>query len=332
MIADYIANMKEHGDMESLIPNENYRTRELGGIDMEEYDSEDEPSTAESHNAASTSVVGTSANALGDIDSILAKRSRPNGDQFLVQFKGYSINEVKWVPRTFLATESQLKHINTFEIAEGLEVGAYDLEDSDNMDEGLIEEKRLRWREISATADGIPAKLLSKGEDLDDLTSDEPLGLVGTDETVSDGYMLDAEGVFALLLSKARKTSGREGHFPSATQVADAYDDFDIMDFGRPSLNRGKVRKAKLPFGLSDSELENNMISTWEKDRKKKAKKKKERAELRAQGLLGKHNAANPDMRARYEAGMTADDVEHEIKQFLASNREEYTTPLSSST
>jgi hypothetical protein len=328
MIADYIANMKEHGDMESLIPNENYRARELGGTDMEEYESEDEPSTAESQNVALKSVVSTSTNALGDIDSILAKRSRQNGDQFLVQFNGYSINEVKWIPRTSLATESQLKHISAFESAEGTGVGSYDPEDSDNMDKGLIEENGLRQREIPAAADGISARLLSKQ---DDLTSDELLGLVDTDETISDGYMLDAEGVIASLLPKDRKTSERKGHFPSATQVADAYDDFDVMDFERPSLNRGKVRQAALSFGLSDSELENNIFSTWEKDRKKKAKRKKERAELRAQGILGKYNAANPDMRARYEAGMTADDVEREIIEFLASNREQYATPISGS-
>ncbi|KAI9787750.1 MAG: hypothetical protein M1839_000282 [Geoglossum umbratile] len=324
IIADYIANMKEHGDMEG----------------WQDYGSENEVSTTEAQTAASKhvvrgwnaldphhlDVVSTSTNALGDIDSILAKRSRPNGDQFLVQFKGYSINEVRWIPRVSLATESQLKQITVFETAEGPEVSAYESEDSDNMDEDRRDEKKIRQGNVDTIADEKLARLFSKQDDLG-LTSSELLGLGDTDETISDGYMFDAEGVIASLFSKPKKASSRKGHFPSATQVANAYDDFDIMDFERPSLNKGKGRKAALPFNLSDSELEGVISSKWENDRRKKAEKKKERAKLRAQGVLGKHNATNPDMRAKYEGGMTADDVEREIVRFLTSDREQLIFP-----
>lgn len=113
--------------------------------------------------------------------------------------------------------------------------------------------------------------------------------------------------------------SGKARGFPSASSVADAFDDLDLMDWDRPSLQnqRKRGRRGQPPiFGLSDSELEETLQTAWLKDRESKKSRKMRREELRAQGLLGKH--ANPDdPRLRYPHGMTLEDIKSEMRSFL---------------
>ena len=86
------------------------------------------------------------------------------------------------------------------------------------------------------------------------------------------------------------KGKGRSGSFPSAAAFADVLDQdpyggFDIMDFERPSLRpRKKGRKGDLPSELvpDDPELAEQLRSSWEKDRLKKASRKIEKMEAKA--------------------------------------------------
>ena len=123
------------------------------------------------------------------------------------------------------------------------------------------------------------------------------------------------------------KSSRRKRPYMPASSFADAlesdpYYGLDIMDFNRPSLrSKGKGKKAPPVFGVSDSELESELLSAWEKDRQQKGSKKKRREELRSQGLLGRKAGTGPDLKAKYSDGMDFDDLKQELGLFLLSSQ-----------
>ena len=164
------------------------------------------------------------------------------------------------------------------------------------------------------------------------LAKQEELGLGGDDVLLFDGSGSDDDEDSWQTAPKGtprRKKKGsskqarlvqRKGLYPSATQMADAFDDLDLMDWYRPALNNFK--NAPKTFDVSDSELEEAMSMAWQKDRLKKAEKKKEREELRSQGLLGKN--VNPDdLRVKYQGGMSIDDLANELESFLTGTQQQ---------
>ncbi|KAI0893225.1 hypothetical protein F4806DRAFT_477436 [Annulohypoxylon nitens] len=174
------------------------------------------------------------------------------------------------------------------------------------------------------TEDERMARLLAKQEEL---------GLGGDDVLLFDGDASTDEWLTPTKTNSRRKRKGdsksakifqKKGQYPSATQMADAFDELDLMDWHRPSLNNFK--KSPQAFDVSDSELEEAMNTTWQKDRLKKAEKKKAREELRSRGLLGKK--ANPDdLRVKYLGGMSLDDLANELETFLLSSQEQLILP-----
>lgn len=109
--------------------------------------------------------------------------------------------------------------------------------------------------------------------------------------------------------------SDEGGHGLSPTR---GQDDFDVMDWGRPSLRRkkGKGSRAQITLDGCDSETEQKLQAAWKVDRLKKKKRKKQREELRALGLLGQRT--NPDdLRVKYPIGMTIQEVAAEVRTFL---------------
>lgn len=115
---------------------------------------------------------------------------------------------------------------------------------------------------------------------------------------------------------RTAKTGGR-GPTPSAREVADAFDDLDLMDWGRHNPPRKlKSKRGQPTFDISDSELEETLQATWKSDRLRKKEKKQQREELRAQGLLGK-NVDPDDPRVKYQTGMTLDQIKEEMRTFL---------------
>ncbi|KAK8069274.1 G-patch domain-containing protein [Apiospora phragmitis] len=124
--------------------------------------------------------------------------------------------------------------------------------------------------------------------------------------------------------SKTAKIIQKKGQFPSASKMAEAFDELDLMDWHRPSLHNYNKR-SQVPY-VSDSELEEAMNASSQKDRLKKADKKKQREALRAQGLLGK--SVNPeDSRIKYPGGMTKDDLVYELEQFILGDDEQLSLP-----
>lgn len=126
--------------------------------------------------------------------------------------------------------------------------------------------------------------------------------------------------------TKTAKTGGR-GPVPSAREVADAFDDLDLMDWGRHNPPRKpKSKRGQPTFDISDSELEETLQATWKADRLRKKEKKQQREELRTQGLLGKNVDPN-DPRVKYQTGMTLDQIKEEMRTFLCGADETLTLP-----
>jgi hypothetical protein len=130
---------------------------------------------------------------------------------------------------------------------------------------------------------------------------------------------------------KYGKKGARAGKpsFPSASAFADAleadpYFGFDIMDFDRPSLRNKPKGKQSIPdLVLSDSEFEIELQQAWQNDRSKKKLRKKEREELRAQGLLGR-KSGNPDLAVKYSKEMNMEQFMTELRSFLVSSKNRY--------
>ena len=112
----------------------------------------------------------------------------------------------------------------------------------------------------------------------------------------------------------------RSGHYPSASKMAEAYDGL-VMEWERPSLVNTKKGKGKIPpiFNLSDSEMEAQISTSWQRDRQKKKLRKIERQQLRAQGILNKkaRHAGQPSLVGKYKGGMTVAQAKTEINSFL---------------
>lgn len=158
--------------------------------------------------------------------------------------------------------------------------------------------------------------------------SDEP----GTDSEDEDDIDTELLEEMAIEYAAQHKKGGLGGKrsFLSASAFADAleadpYYGFDIMDFNRPSLQKkGKGKKPPaLELMFSDSDMESHLQEVWQSDRKKKKAKKKEREELRSQGLLGR-SPGDPDLKTKYAKGMNVEEVVTEIRTFLLSSRTRY--------
>lgn len=125
-------------------------------------------------------------------------------------------------------------------------------------------------------------------------------------------------------LDNALSDSSSSSEENKAKREPNTTDDFDVMDWERPSLRRkkkGKGAQAQMSFNMSDSELEQALQAAWKSDRMKKSERKREREQLRALGMLGKK--ANPDdLRVKYPDGMSMEQVADEFRTFLLGTDE----------
>lgn len=185
--------------------------------------------------------------------------------------------------------------------------------DSDEDSSGAFDAEDPTFAGANEIDDAALARLLAKQEELG--LGDDNLALFS-----ADAY--EGLGSSDNRATRARAGSGRgkentRRQIPSASAVADAFDDLDLMDWGRHNPPRKPKNKRGQPtFDISDSELEATMQATFQKDRLRKKERKQEREELRAQGLLGKN--ANPDdLRIKYPTGLTMDQIKEEMRAFL---------------
>ena len=150
------------------------------------------------------------------------------------------------------------------------------------------------------------------------------------DSNESSSEELEDDTIYVLANpSQSARRKPEKTIFASATAFADAleqdpYYGLDVMDFSRSSLKRNKNKNKNKNFidhpvfdGL-DSELEDGLINTWNNDRLKKKMKKREREELRVQGLLGRRRN-DPDLKIKYADGINIEELKSEIRLFLLS-------------
>ncbi|ROT37923.1 hypothetical protein SODALDRAFT_333688 [Sodiomyces alkalinus F11] len=140
----------------------------------------------------------------------------------------------------------------------------------------------------------------------------------------------------------ADKDSPPSIHSPSDDDIAEEEDfvamcslnrmgigpvDTDYMSWDVTPESRRKQKKSKLPqFGISDSELEGQMQTAFNRNRLKKAERKRERQELRALGLLGRKTEPQ-DLRAKYPHRMALDQIADELRSFLLGAQSSSTLP-----
>ncbi|KAJ0115942.1 hypothetical protein J7T55_004112 [Diaporthe amygdali] len=197
-------------------------------------------------------------------------------------------------------------------------------------DPEMFEAGESTTAEDTDMADEALARLLAKQEELG-LDDDELMLLAGNElGGMSSSKKKTAharkESTVNLKYEKTAKTS-RRGPVPSAREVADAFDDLDLMDWGRHNPPRKpKSKRGQPTFDISDSELEETLQATWKADRLRKKEKRQQREELRAQGLLGKNVDPN-EPRVKYQTGMTLEQIKEEIRTFLCGTDENLTFP-----
>ncbi|CAL3971715.1 unnamed protein product [Diplocarpon coronariae] len=347
-IADYIANMDEDDPIfESFIQrdlrdpeNEAWEDTEVSSGEVAGESSQAFQGGWNRSDLMDLDELSTSDGVMGDVQAILSKRERVSGTQYLVVWEHQSTDEARWVPLTTLTSVTALIHVESFESEEKLaaesrgdgkdtnDSDASNLHGEDDEDDGGDEfdesDQDTNRRNIEQMSDEKIARLLHKQEELG-MGSGEILLLDAYEDAIDDGKedMYLSESAYHSTMPKSKQVkalrglSRAHGDFPSATLLADAYDGFDVMDYDRPSLQRkSRARKGKLIFDNSDSELEASMQMTSANDRLKRRKKKQEREELRAQGLLGSKNG-KVDMKQKYREGMGIHAVKEEIKKFL---------------
>ena len=359
ILADYIKNTRNSDGLNGFTENSALNLRDLGGSDNAEWEDEEEehqpnsalkePDDWDSADLQDFDELSTSNEALDVVDQVLSKRERASGTQYLVVGAGYTIDDARWLPLHALDLPSANELIKVFEEEQAEFERLLDKDDQsdDSLDsdeqialdlqeeiDDLEDEKDLEERRIARMTDEQIARLLSKQEELG-LGSDDLKLFDGGEEVEEDEVEPQLDGVWegpssVQTPSSSNRKKRNQPNFPCATALADVleqdpYNGFDVMDQDRPSLRKKpKGRRGKLPLELSDAELEQQIQAAWENDRSKKKQRKQEREELRAQGLLGKKG--KPDLKAKYKEGMSMIEVKNEIKVFLTSTKETYSS------
>ncbi|MCJ1432633.1 hypothetical protein MMC27_001990 [Xylographa pallens] len=353
-IADYVANIQQNVELDQQSSLEAWHRRDLDNIEPSLLQDVIEPSVSKEKPASLASRdwsdddlhdlddLSTSSEILEATGTVLSKRERSSGFQYLVVWEGYTTGDAQWIPYTSLNTVAAAEMITRFEAQERLstrfitednETGSDSDEDYQvirDMAEDMLsmeeQEKELAIMKACMT-DQQMALRLAKQEELG-LGSAEVMLFDGDElEGWADEENLKKLRAQAIQYPKLGSSKGGKSRssYASASIFADVllqdpYNGFDVMDQDRPSLRRRpKGRRGVLPLELSDSELEASMQLAWDNDRTKKKIQKQQREELRAQGLLGKKDKV--DMKFKYAEGMSISQMKSEVKDFLMSDR-----------
>lgn len=255
----------------------------------------------------------------GAVDQVLGKRERPSGLQYLIKWNGQDTDDSSWVLAGSLdsTADDKIKKFEKELLLRG-ESSSSDGSDSDDEDAAQNTDDDLKLAQLLQEQEDLAIRGLSALED----------EIMGLD---SNFFPLGGAGGPPHRPRRRRRkppvpktfADAATGQFPSASGMADAYDGFDVMDWERPSIatapGRGKKGKQAPVLDISDSELEAQIQSTWNRDREKKKTRKQQREALRAEGLLGKkaRETGKPVLTAKYKEGMTMDQVCGEIREFM---------------
>ena len=280
--------------------------------------------------------LSTTDEEVEEVSQVLRFRERPNGPQYLVTAVGQTTSDAKWMLHSKLTSTSALNEIQAYEEIQNMQIDIGS-EDSDSLDsseqealedlnediESEADENTRIFEHTQRMTDEEIARVLAKQEELG-MGSDELMLFDGQqiEDVSEDDPFANGNGFVPFSMNQHTSNRGRSKRnrrardsFPSAGAFADALDQdpygaFDVMDFDRPSLRPKRKGRKSYPFDLDleDEELEQQLISTWMKDRDKKAARKREKMEARADEL--------------YEAGLRNDPsvIKAEIRRFLVED------------
>ncbi|KAF1843811.1 uncharacterized protein K460DRAFT_342403 [Cucurbitaria berberidis CBS 394.84] len=341
---DYMQNMEEFGFTDDMVAASGFARREMdldagshndwesaSGSQAEQDNSEQGDDSWDSDMIQDFADISTSSDVMDTVVRILSKRTRKSGLHYLCVYEGSVTDDARWLPSSFLKSAVEKQLIRDFEekvfLREQQQSSSESADDEDE-DEDEEEDEEDDEEEID---DETIARILQKQEELG-LGSDEVLLYAG--DEFFDGPIDTVATSFGRPNKKrqARVRGNREHTFPSASAMADAlaldpYGGFDIMDTERPSLKpKKKGRRGQMPPELEDSDLNEQLQSSWAADRAKKRLKKAEREELRQQGLLGRKGKA-PNLNIKYQGGIEMQDVVEEIREFLFGDMQTLALP-----
>ena len=264
----------------------------------------------------------------GLISKVLNKRTRPSGLQYLIKWDGYETDDATWTLSKKLDSLSDAK-VKGFEEAyaekEAQMEESSGSESSDEYDEDEDED------DDDDDEDSKLAKLLQRHEE----------GLMGEDDDFAN--IIDFDDDFIPMSGKRNRNKRqsrqtvpditmdpRTGRYPSASEMASAYDAFDVMDWERPSISRKKGKGRMAELNLSDSELEAQIEGSWQRDRMSKKLRKMEREQLRREGLLGvkAQKTGKINMLDKYKEGITMTQIYDEIREFMMREHSRYVCPF----
>jgi hypothetical protein len=283
--------------------------------------------------------LSTTDEDVAEVGRVLRHRSRPRGRQYLVTAVGSDVGEAKWIAHTKLISTTAVEQIRLYEdIREARSALSFDESTSEGDDpeelEDLADEIASEHDENNRIIDRVArmtdeqlARAYAKQQELG-IDGDE-LQLFGADDDDFDldndftvDEFMNGDSFIPFSVSKHTSNRGRSKRnkrtrdsFPSAGALADAIDQdpyggFDVMDFDRPSLRpKRKGRKSDFPYDLEDvdTELAEQLVNTWTKDRDKKAARKREKQEAREAMLLEAAEGSTPSV------------IKLRIRQFLMS-------------
>ncbi|KAK6543213.1 hypothetical protein TWF694_007115 [Orbilia ellipsospora] len=307
-IRDYINNIREHesGNIES------FSLRPLGN-DIS--DLEVTPEESDSHEELEDSIHGeVPENSNTEIDlqyahidvnvaAVVARREGPSGTEYRFKPEGSKLSEAIWLESSDMLRDIQYL-IDLFE-------------------SGLCANESLKLTGNSK------ASIRGTGEIESEETSLKFLEDVENGLQVSeDDEDYDTDDLLNMVIGRPNK----HGKFPAASKLANAYDDFDVMDRERISLKRLSKRQSQknkisqlssdfADMGMSDHELElsDQLTRYIMRDRERKRLRKQEKDSLRKTIALNKPTSI--DIKGSNE--VPRDQVPGMIKEFLMSGTAE---------
>ncbi|RPA79781.1 hypothetical protein BJ508DRAFT_415761 [Ascobolus immersus RN42] len=346
IMQDYINNMSED-ELEML----------RGTFQKEHHDPEEQDSDMDGNTGRIEDLVedDTDDSSNGVVEQIISKRSRPSGLQYLVRWKGLSVDDSSWVlyesldskaqelveafnemrfdaeieeARRGREAESDSKGVSSTDPwtsdkskprneDEHMSEGYETYEDDDGLDTGAASFTGGR----DVTKEG-PNTITSTGDSEDDLAEDEELlRLMKRAEFQAFGLEDDSDSEDDDLLLLDDIFPNPNGEFPSASEMADYFEKHP--DAAQPKRREKKGKKPN--WNIDDPELLEKIGNAWDADRKKKSDRKKAREAMKGitqlpPSLSGKKY--KPDMHLLYPKGMVYDDVKNEIREFLKSPME----------
>lgn len=247
----------------------------------------------------------------GLVSRVLTKRTRPSGLQYLIKWDGYETDDATWTLS------------NTLDSAAGAKVKAFDEALAENI-------AQMKGSSDSESSDELDEDDGDEDDEDDEDDDDIDRRLEEFENILKNDYFPMVPGM------RNKKRISRQmvpdvtmdpstGRYPSASEIAAAYDAFDVMDRERPSISAGSKSKGKgrvVQLSHSESELEAQITNTWQRDRESKKLRKLQREQLRRDGLLGVkvQKTGKINMLDKYKEGTTMTKVYDEICNFMLND------------